>query len=110
MTLSYKNNIIKSIMQIKQCHQPILGAIDCENFNIVKRVNVVVTESVTNVRQKYTELFWGHGSLPGEHYFVLNEDVTPVIHAARHVAVTQWENVKIELDLLVKIGFIVKQD
>ena len=38
VTLSYKNNIIKSTMQIiKQCRQPILGTIDCENLNIVKK-------------------------------------------------------------------------
>ena len=56
---------------IKQCLQPILGAIDCENLNIVKRVNTVVTDSIANVRQKYPELFLGHVSLPGEHYFML---------------------------------------
>ena len=56
VTLSYKNTIIESTMQIiKQCRQPILGTIDCENLNIVKRVNAVVTDSVANVRQKYPE-------------------------------------------------------
>ena len=31
VTLSYKSNIIESTMQIiKQCRQPIQGAIDCE--------------------------------------------------------------------------------
>ena len=111
VTLSYKNNIIESTMQIiKQCRQPILGAIDCKNLNIVKRVNAVVTDSVANVRQKYPELFMGHGSLPGEHSFVLKEDVTPVIHAARRVAVAKREDLKIELDHQVKLGFISKQD
>ena len=95
VTLSYKNNIIESTMHIiKQCRQPILGAIDCENLNIVKRVNAVVTDSVAHVRQKYPELFLGHGSLPGEHSFVFKENVTPVIHAARHVAVAKREDLK----------------
>ena len=54
--LSYKNNIIESTMQIiKQCRQPIMGVIDCENLNMVKRVNAVVTDSIASVRQKYTE-------------------------------------------------------
>ena len=49
VTLSYKNNIIESIMQITmQFRQLILGAIDCENRNIVKRVNEVVTDSVAD--------------------------------------------------------------
>ena len=66
VTLSYKNNIIESTMQIiKQCRHPILGAIDCKNLNIVKRVNAVGNDSVANVRQKYPELFMEHGSLPG---------------------------------------------
>ena len=81
---------------IKQCRQPIPVAIDCENLNIVKIVNAVVTDSVANVRQKYPELCMGHGSLPGEHFFVLKEDVTPVIHAARRVAVAKREDLKIE--------------
>ena len=55
-----KNNIIKSTMQIiNQCRQPILGATDSEHLNIVKRINAVVTDSVTNVRPKYPELFSG---------------------------------------------------
>ena len=111
VTLSYKNNIIESTMQIiKQCRQPILSAINCENLNIIKRVNAVVTDSVANVRQKYPELFLGNGSLPGEHSFVLKEDVTPVIHATRRVAVAKREDLKTELDRQVKLGFIAKQD
>ena len=48
VTLS-NNNIIESTMQItKQCRQTIMGAIDCENLNIVKRVNAVVTDSVAD--------------------------------------------------------------
>ena len=111
VTLSYKNNIIESTMQIiKQCRQPIMGAIDCENLNIVKRVNAVVTDSIPNVRQKYPELFMVHGSLSWEHSFVLKEDVTPVILAARRVAVAKREYLKIDLDRQVKLGFIARQD
>ena len=92
VTMSYTNNIIESTMQIiKQCCQQIMGAIYCENLSIVKRVDAVVTNSVANVRQKYPELFLGHGSLPGEHSFVLKENVTPVIHAARRVVVAKRE-------------------
>ena len=49
VSLSYKNNIIESTMPIiKQCRQPILGAID---LNIVKRVNAVLTDYVASLRQ-----------------------------------------------------------
>ena len=41
---------------------------------------------------------------------MLKEDVTPVIHAARRVVVAKREDLKIELDRQVKLGFIAKQD
>ena len=41
---------------------------------------------------------------------MLKQDVTPVIHAARRVAVAKREDLKIELDRQVKLGFIAKQD
>ena len=68
VTLSYKNNIIESTMQIiKQCRHPILGARDCDNLNIVKRVNAVVTDSVANVRHKYPDFGGGMAVCQGQY-------------------------------------------
>ena len=41
---------------------------------------------------------------------MLKEYVTPVIHAARRVAVAKREDLKIELDRQVKLRCIAKQD
>ena len=41
---------------------------------------------------------------------MLKEDVTPIIHTARRVAVAKRKDLKIELDRQVKLGFIAKQD
>ena len=62
MVVGYKNNVSTS----HTYGTAILG--DCENLNIVKRVNAMITDYVAIVRQKYQKFCLGGG-----HYFVLKK-------------------------------------
>ena len=59
---------------------------------------------------QYDTLFNGLGCLPGYHHINIKPDVKPVIHDPRKVPITLRDRVQSELQRIVDMGVIVRQD
>jgi hypothetical protein len=56
----------------------------------------------------YADVFEGVGLLPGEHHITLKEDATPAVYSARRVPLRLRDQLKRQLDEMVKNGSIEK--
>ena len=72
---------------------PILGLQACQNLNLVKKIDSVVTGSQVpltkaDIVNGYPDVFKGLGSMDGTYHIELDETVEPVIHPPRkcHIA------------------------
>ena len=87
---------------------PILGLPTSEKLNLIKRVMVV--ENVQNLYQdlltKFSNCFGELGVLPREYHITLKDDVKPVVMPPRKVPIALKDQLKAELDIMVKNGVI----
>lgn len=87
--------------------QPILGRTACENLDLIKRV-YSITGPYAALVNEYDRVFEGLGVLPGEHNIVLDETVTPVVHACRNVPFALHDQLKKQLDKMEQLNVIAK--
>jgi hypothetical protein len=91
--------------------QAILGKKACTDIGLIARVLSVEKElTKETMLNSYEDVFKGRGELPGKHHISMDESVTPVIHPPRKVPAALRDKVKTELDRMVKLGVIAKQD
>ena len=94
--------------------QTLLGLKSCQQLDLVRRVDAMVSATVFNdvnsVLTEFKDVFTGLGCLPGEHSIVLDKSVPPVVHPARRVPLSIQPKLKIALDSLLRDDIIVKRD
>lgn len=86
-----------------------LGVNAITNANDGKNVKVVKEGQITNVEnlyQEYNDVFEGIGQLEGEYKLQLDPNAVPVVHPPRRFPVAIRDNLKAELDRLVKQNII----
>lgn len=86
-----------------------LGVNAITNANDGKNVKVVKEGQITNVEnlyQEYNDVFEGIGQLEGEYKLQLDPNAVPVVHPPRRFPVVIRDNLKAELDRLVKQNII----
>ena len=86
---------------VKSDTPPILGNIACSKLDLVRKVDVVDKqvhnvhfEDKNTVIEKYSDLFDGLGSMPGQYHIELQQDAVPVIHAPRKVPLSLMDKLK----------------
>lgn len=62
--------------------------------------------NVENLYQEYNDVFEGIGQLEGEYKLQLDPNAVPVVHPPRRFPVAIRDNLKAELDRLVKQNII----
>lgn len=106
--------------------QAILGLKTCEQLGLIKRINVIDADKMTENKQtkktvttetrathtdwvkEYADVFQGIGRLPGQHKIRLKDNAEPVIHPARKVPVALKKRLREKLDSLITEGVIMK--
>jgi hypothetical protein len=91
--------------------QPILSADACTELCAIVRVHDV-DKPLTKYEliKDYGDVFKGLGKLPKAHHIQLDPFVEPVVHPPRKVPAALREQVRAELDRMVNLGVIAKQD
>lgn len=86
----------------------LLGRKDSILFGLIARVNSVnVSTATEQLRKDYADVIGQDiGCLPGEYEIKIDKTVAPVIHAPRAIPVAIRDQVKLELDNLVRCGII----
>ena len=105
--VQYKQRRIVVSMEVVRDGPAFLGGSDCVRLGLVRRVHTITTKDTkTQILKSHSQLFRGHGCLPGLHTIVLKEDVLAVIHAPWRVAVAKRP--ELELERQVQLGFLAK--
>jgi hypothetical protein len=90
---------------------PILGLDTCMSMNLIKFVSGIEHKhfyTKDTVVSKYSDVFTGLGTLPGESDICIKPNAVPVIHPPRRVPVAIKDRLKRELNRMVKDGVITK--
>ena len=109
--VEYKNNLSVPVMFViaDTIFTPILGLPTSEKLNLIKRVMVV--DNVQNCYQdllaKFSNCFGELGMLPREYHIMLKDDVKPVDMPPRKIPIALKDQLKDELDIMVKNGVII---
>jgi hypothetical protein len=85
--------------------QPILGLQACEEMNLIKRVDAILTGGILD---EYPELFKGMGCIAEGHKIHIKEDAQGVVHPPRKMPVSMREPLKKELERCEKLGVVSK--
>ena len=94
---------------------PILGLQACQNLNLVKKIDSVVTGSQVpltkaDIVNDYPDVFKGLGSIDGTYHIELDETVEPVIHPPRKVPYSLLGRLQDRLKELEILDIIQKVD
>ena len=93
----------------KQNYPNLLGLVDCERANLVKRihnVNSIKPLTQADIISNHGDVFRGIGCLPTRHKIVLNSNALPVVYAPRRVPEKIKPLVGEELQRLSELGII----
>ena len=83
---------------------PILGLKASEKLNFIQRVHAVdVTKDISEL---YNDCFDEIGTLPKIHRIIVDEKVPPVVHSSRKVPFALKEEVKEELNRMIRLDVI----
>ena len=86
---------------------PILGLSSSVNLGLVKRIDVVNTQSVLD---EFSDCFEGIGCLDREHKIAINPDAKPTVNRARRIPLSMEDKVRAELDKMEANDIISKVD
>lgn len=100
---------------VEGANQVLLSGLACVKLQLVKRVNnISVTENGLNDREKFInknfEIFSGYGKFPGKYNITTVENFEPVSYPPTKVPITLRNELKNEIDRLIKRNAIVKVD
>ena len=84
----------------------ILGLKSCEKLNLISRVMEINSEFDNEIFETFNDCFGDLGTLPKTHHITINENVNPVVHAARRVPFALKDKLKSELDRMIKMNII----
>ncbi|KAK3098150.1 hypothetical protein FSP39_016659 [Pinctada imbricata] len=104
----HNGKLMNLMFQILDTERPIclLGRPDSVRYNLVMRVNSV-TSCIEDLIGSFSDVVGEEiGCLPGEYEIKVDSSVQPVVHAPRPVPVAMRDQVKRELDNLVRCGII----
>ena len=86
---------------------PILGLSTSVELSLVKRIDVVNTQSILD---EFADCFQGIGCFSREHKILLDPNVKPVVNRARRIPLSMEDKVKAELNKMEKNNIITKID
>lgn len=115
----YRNTTIDQVefFVVKTNSPPILGLRSCLDFQLIKLVYSVNTDTPLETREPMTretvlrdfkETFHGVGLFPGECKIHVDPSATPVVHPPRRVPFALRERLKAELDRMENLEVIAK--
>ena len=84
---------------------PILGLKTSTGLRLIQRV-MTVSADVPDYVTEFGDCFGELGKLPKTHHIVVDEKITPVVHAPRRVPVALRNKLKDVLDKMVSLGVI----
>ncbi|KAK3749684.1 hypothetical protein QZH41_004323 [Actinostola sp. cb2023] len=108
-----KQTIKDEVYVVNDLNEPLLGRPAIEKFNLLKKINnVTQTGSVTygdKIKEKYTKLFNGLGTMDGEFSIKLVPGAKPfALTTPRRVALPLMGKVKEELARMENLGVVTK--
>ena len=83
----------------------ILGLRSCDQMNLVARV-MHMKQGDHSLFDEFEDCFGEIGTLPKTHHMTIDENIKPVIHAARRVPFALKDRLKSELDRMVNLDII----
>ena len=83
---------------------PILGLKASERLNLIQRVHTI--DMTNDILEQYDDCFDEIGTLPKVHRIVIDENVPPVVHSSRKIPIALKEEVKEELDRMMRLDVI----
>ena len=93
-------------IQTKHPHISNHGCLKDQNLEQAKETTPIKDKQ--DLTQQYPECFNGIGKFQGEYHITVDPSVPPVIHPPRRVPVSLKDDIKSELDDMVKNGIITK--
>lgn len=112
LNLRCKNGVTKLVEfhVVKEGMQtpPILGLEDCENLNLIKRINQIETHIPNDIQTQYKDMFKGTRCIDMTDEIIIDKNVKPAIHCARKVPFGIRDKLKEELERL-ETGKIIKK-
>ena len=83
---------------------PILGLGASEKLNLIQRVHTI--DMSNSIFEQYGDCFDEIGTLPKVHRIIIDESVPPVVHASRKIPFALKDQVKEELDRMMRLNVI----
>lgn len=104
LSCQYKSMIRNIKFVVVDCHtEPLLGLVDCLQFGLISRVNVVnLLKTKDEIFECYKDIFDGLGRIPGLCTIKLADNAKPVIQCQRKVPFGLRDRLKSTLDSLEK--------
>ena len=92
-----------------QKQHPLTSSHGCpKNKSLGQVKETTLIRDKQDLTKQYPECFDGIGNFPGEYHITVYPNVPPVIHPPRRVPVSLKDDIKTELDDMVKNGIITK--
>ena len=95
--LSYSTCVELGLITINDCDSTIASNFHGHGLT----PGVAITTGITDLLDKYKDVFKGFGDLPGEYHTVTDDAVPPVVHPPLHVPVALHNQIKEKLDEMV---------
>ena len=103
----------KLCFQVVAEGSPILGIDACVTLNLITRVDTICTIEATEAEKlvkHYNDIFHGLGHIKSNAIIHVDPNVTPTIDPPRRIPHAVIDEVRAELDKMLKMGVIKKQD
>ena len=119
LPIKFGHSTVKTVFYVSENTKiSLLGRDMCEKLGLVTfnpKIDQIEKESTgklkyEKLKEEYKDVFEGLGCIPGEHEIHIDRTVTPVVHPCRKIPFPQYEEVKLEIEKMEKLGVIVKVD
>ena len=102
---------MKVIVTSTEGAQTIVGLDSSEKLNLIRRVDELnKNKKIEDVMKKYKDTFGELGMLKTHYHMRIDENIEPIVSAARQIPYSQRDKLKTELKRMEKLGVIPKDE
>ena len=89
---------------------PLIGLKSARDLKLINEISEVRSDGYEALREQFKDIFSGLGCLEGQYKIDIDPNVRPVVHPCRKVPFSIKKRLKKELQRMVDLGVIIKED
>ena len=102
---------MKVIVTSTEGAQTIISLDSSEKLNLIRRVDELnKNKNIEDLVEKYKDMFGELGMLKTHYHMRIDENIEPIVSAARQIPYSQRDRVETELKRMEKLGVIPKDE